>query len=145
MCDSKVLWTPDRTRPLAEVIRIHQQTGRPLPTWIPQALESWLSDVLVLAAVERGGSWSQWARRHKRQFQDAIVADHIDSDRDEYGLTWKEAADETAHWFSGTCISGGPDKMIAAYKRDRNRGLDRPWTCLERYIAEELHLTTAFG
>jgi hypothetical protein len=123
---------------LVEAVRLYAKSGRPLPAWVPLALEKWLSDFLTLALTRRPGDWTRWARQWRPRFFDAMVAAHLVGSRETYGLTWAEAADEAADWFRGTPASGSPAKMLAAHKRDRKRGPQRPFTRFEDNVAGHL-------
>ena len=127
---------------LVQVVREYQQSGRPLPAWVPLALETWLTDFVNLAAKKHAGVWTRWARKWRALFLDTVVAGHLEGGREVYGLTWTEAADEAADWFSGTPARGGKDAMLAAYKRDRKRGPKRPLTHWECFVDGQRQLSS---
>jgi hypothetical protein len=119
---------------LVQVVREYQQSGQPLPSWLPVALEAWLDEFLALAIKKKRGPRTQWARKYRRRVFDAVIADHLECRRKFYGLTWAEAADEAADYFAETPAAGS---MMDAYKRDKRAGLQRPWTHYEDVMIDQ--------
>lgn len=118
---------------LVEVVRDAALRGAPPPQWAADALESFVSSFLTFTKRGKKSEWNAWAKRYPRRLLDAFVSDHIEGGRMD-GLTWAEAADEASDWFHGTPAAGGPDAMLAAYKRHKRNGLTRPLTHLERLV-----------
>ena len=125
---------------LVQIVRECQVDGTPVPGWVPGQLESLLVDFMNLAKARRAGSWTRWARKWFRRYLDSVVAIHITSSREVYGLTWDEALDEASDFFTGTPAAGTPDAMMAAYKRDNRSGPRRPWTHWETVVTNPLKI-----
>jgi hypothetical protein len=132
---------------LVQVVRDHYKAGTPVPEWVVLALEGCLGAFVSLAANKKNktSKWVRWARRHRRTLLDSAVAERIRLNLDLYdgrAMTWAEACDEAADWFSGTPAAGSPASMMATYKRDKRAGVCRPWTQFEMWLIDRDKLGT---
>ena len=112
---------------LVEAVRHCYQYGDPVPAWVVTALERWLSEFVPGAMPPTGtrpaapGRFQRWARAYRRACRDRLVADHLETNRRAYGLTWDEALDEASCALRGTAVAGTPE----ALKKARSRALRR--------------------
>ncbi len=102
---------------LVEAVRHCSQYGDPVPAWVVTALERWLSEFVPGAISPTGtrpaapGRFQQWARAYRRACRDFLVADHVETNRRAYGMTWKEALDEASCALRGTALAGTPEAL----------------------------------
>lgn len=126
---------------LVQVVRDCQEAGKPVPAWVPEALEWLLTDFVNVVngyPRKKWAKWAKWAKRWPREFVDGIVSRHMVEMRQSQGLGWKEAKDEAADRFDGTWAAGGPDAMGKAHTRHQARRTShRTSTTWERAVARE--------
>jgi hypothetical protein len=117
---------------LVQLVREYCERSMPIPKWVPEALESCLTDFVNLANERKAratpGPWVKWARKWPRRYLDGLIAMQITDNLEFYGLTWDEALDEASCCFDGTPAAGSPDAMMKAYRRDKKDGAQRPRT-----------------
>ena len=113
---------------LVEAVRHCSQYGDPVPAWIVTALEHWLSEFVAGATPSKVTSqavpsrFRQWARAYWRACHDWLIADHVETNRRAYGMTWDEALDEASCVLCGTALAGTPEALRKTSDRARRRG-----------------------
>ena len=112
---------------LVEAVSHCYQYGDPVPAWVVTALERWLSEFVPGAIPPTGtrpaapARFQRWARAYRRACRDFLVADHVETNRRAYGMTWKEALDEASCAFRGTALAGTPEALKKARSRELRR------------------------
>jgi len=99
----------------------------PIPDWVMEALSQWLTEFVALATPTARRPklsrmlYTPWAREYLAACKDWVIADHLESSRRVYGLTWPEAFDEASCHFRTTPLQAEPRTLKRAWQRARRR------------------------
>jgi hypothetical protein len=111
---------------LVGAVRHCQQTGREVPAWILDHLESWLAEYVAASTPSTRRPvvkqrFATWARQYLAAWCDHEIASRIECAIRVDGLTRKEAIDKTACELHGTELARGTAAVDKAWKRARRR------------------------